>query len=120
MMRQQEAEEEEQYWDDIIDIKYTMFNDDIDPDELLNEGVLYWMTIESIQNLRKRARSGKDPEARKQMDDYMTANEKLDLNFREEEEKDKGAIEERGDFKIAKQLRDIDAAQHIVYEYARG
>eukprot|EP00971_Amphidinium_carterae_P233230 4629278-Amphidinium_carterae.1 len=50
----------------------------------------------------------------------MAENEKLDLNFREEEEKNRGAIEERGDFKMAKQLRDIDAAQHIIYEYAQG
>eukprot|EP00971_Amphidinium_carterae_P078134 1545853-Amphidinium_carterae.1 len=79
------------------------------------------MTIESIQNLRTRARSGKDPDARKQLDEYIEENEKFDLNMREEEEeKDKGAIEEREDFQRAKQVRDSDAVQEIVYEYARG
>eukprot|EP00971_Amphidinium_carterae_P035431 697634-Amphidinium_carterae.1 len=78
------------------------------------------MTIESIQNLRTRARSGKDPDARKQLDEYIEENEKLDFNMREEEEKDRGAIEEREDFQRAKQVRDSDAVQEIVYEYARG
>eukprot|EP00971_Amphidinium_carterae_P288564 5729903-Amphidinium_carterae.1 len=78
------------------------------------------MTIESIQNLRTKARSGKNPDARKQLDEYIEENVKLDLNMREEEEKDKGAIEEREDFQRAKHIRDQDAVQEIVYEYARG
>eukprot|EP00971_Amphidinium_carterae_P210778 4182622-Amphidinium_carterae.1 len=77
MMRQEEQEEEDlqNYWDDIIDIQYTTFNDEIDEDELLNEGVLYWMTIENIKNLRTRAQSGKDPEAKKQFDEYIEEND---------------------------------------------
>eukprot|EP00971_Amphidinium_carterae_P278568 5529687-Amphidinium_carterae.1 len=77
------------------------------------------MTIESIQNLRTKARSGKDPDARKQLDEYIEENEKLDLTLREKE-KDRGAIKEREDFKLAKHMRDTEAAQEIVYEYARG
>eukprot|EP00971_Amphidinium_carterae_P019776 389698-Amphidinium_carterae.1 len=78
------------------------------------------MTIESIQNLRTKARSGKNPDAEKQLKEYIEDNEKLDLNLREEEEKDKGAIEEREDFKLAKHRRNSEAVQEIVYEYARG
>eukprot|EP00971_Amphidinium_carterae_P275757 5471812-Amphidinium_carterae.1 len=97
-----------------------MFNDEIDENELLHEGVLYWMTIESIQNLRKRARSGKNPDAEKQLKEHIEDNEKLDYNLREEEEREKGAIEEREDFKLAKHHKDSEAVQEIVYEYARG
>eukprot|EP00971_Amphidinium_carterae_P011563 227477-Amphidinium_carterae.1 len=73
------------------------------------------MTIESIQNLRKRARSGKDPEARKQLDEYIEENDKFDLNMREEEEKARGAIEELEDFQRAKRDRNREAVQEIVY-----
>eukprot|EP00971_Amphidinium_carterae_P110483 2188574-Amphidinium_carterae.1 len=94
-----------------------MFNDEIDQDELLHEGVLllYWMTIESIKNLRTRARSGKDPEAEKQLNEYIEDNMKLDFRMKDEEEKDKGAIEEREDFQRAKHRQDAEAAQEIVY-----
>eukprot|EP00971_Amphidinium_carterae_P215359 4274074-Amphidinium_carterae.1 len=67
------------------------------------------MTIESIQNLRTKARSGKNPEAEKQLKEYVDDNEKLDYNLREEEEKDRGAIEEREDFRLAKHRRDSEA-----------
>eukprot|EP00971_Amphidinium_carterae_P189854 3768455-Amphidinium_carterae.1 len=67
-----------------------------------------------------RARSGKDPEAKKQFDEYNDENEKLDLNMREEEEKARGAIEELQDFQRAKADRNSEAVQEIVYEYARG
>eukprot|EP00971_Amphidinium_carterae_P148268 2938782-Amphidinium_carterae.1 len=67
------------------------------------------MTIESIQDLRTRARSGKDPEARKQLDEYNEENMKFDLNMREEEEKARGAIEELEDFQRAKHDRNSDA-----------
>eukprot|EP00971_Amphidinium_carterae_P043352 853267-Amphidinium_carterae.1 len=78
------------------------------------------MTIESIQNLRTRSRSGKNPDAEKQLKEYIEENEKFDLNMREQEEKDRGAIEEREDFKLAKHRKVSDAVQEIVYEYARG
>eukprot|EP00971_Amphidinium_carterae_P246453 4894972-Amphidinium_carterae.1 len=123
MMRQEEQEEEEDmqnYWDDVIDIHYTMFNDEIDEEELLNEGVLYWMTIENIKNLKMRAQSGRDPEAMKQFDEYIAENEKFDLNMREEEEKARGAIEELEEFQQAKFDRNKEAVREIVYEYARG
>eukprot|EP00971_Amphidinium_carterae_P287645 5710401-Amphidinium_carterae.1 len=73
------------------------------------------MTIENIQNLRKRARSGKDPGARKQLDEYIEENDKFDLNMREEEEKARGAIEELEDFQRAKFDRNREAVQEIVY-----
>eukprot|EP00971_Amphidinium_carterae_P158892 3150642-Amphidinium_carterae.1 len=41
MLRQEEAQAEEDeanYWDDVIDIQYTTFNDEIDEDKLLYEG----------------------------------------------------------------------------------
>eukprot|EP00971_Amphidinium_carterae_P294324 5844078-Amphidinium_carterae.1 len=38
MLRRQEEQEEKEFWDDVIDIKYAMFNDEIDQDELLHEG----------------------------------------------------------------------------------
>eukprot|EP00971_Amphidinium_carterae_P291161 5781249-Amphidinium_carterae.1 len=78
------------------------------------------MTIENIKNLRMKARSDKDPEAKKQYDEYNSENEKLDLNMREEEEKARGAIEELQDFIQAKADRNNEAVQEIVYEYARG
>eukprot|EP00971_Amphidinium_carterae_P007395 146878-Amphidinium_carterae.1 len=65
--------------------------------------------MESIQNLRTRAKSGKDPEAEKQLKEYIEDNEKLDYNLREEEEKNKGAIEDREDFRLAKHRRDSEA-----------
>eukprot|EP00971_Amphidinium_carterae_P268730 5330920-Amphidinium_carterae.1 len=118
---EQQAEEDEQnYWDDVIEIHYTMFNDEIEEEELLCEGVLYWMTIDNIKNLKTRAQSGRDPEASKQYDEYLAENEKLDINMREEEEKSRGAIEELEDFQRAKQDRNKDAVREIIYEYARG
>eukprot|EP00971_Amphidinium_carterae_P336533 6472949-Amphidinium_carterae.2 len=92
-----------------------MFNDEIDDDEKLREGVLYWKTIESIKQLRERARSGKDPEAKKQLDEYIDENDKLDLDMREEEEKARGAIEDLPDFQQAKADRNSEAVQEIVY-----
>eukprot|EP00971_Amphidinium_carterae_P004530 90763-Amphidinium_carterae.1 len=97
-----------------------MFNDEIEEEELLCEGVLYWMAIENIKNLKTRANSGKDPEALKQYDEYIAENEKLDYNLREEEEKARGAIEELEDFQRAKADRNKEAVREIVYEYARG
>eukprot|EP00971_Amphidinium_carterae_P193421 3838167-Amphidinium_carterae.1 len=38
----------------------------------------------------------------------------------EEEEKHKGAIEEREDFRQAQHRKDSEAVQEIVYEYAKG
>eukprot|EP00971_Amphidinium_carterae_P089770 1777364-Amphidinium_carterae.1 len=70
--------------------------------------------------MRKRARSGKNPDDEKSLKEHIEDNEKLDYNLREEEERERGAIEEREDFKIAKYHRDSDAVQEIVYEYARG
>eukprot|EP00971_Amphidinium_carterae_P039901 783174-Amphidinium_carterae.1 len=40
------------------------------------------MTIESIKNLRTRARSGKNPEAEKQLEEYIEDNEKLDFKMK--------------------------------------
>eukprot|EP00971_Amphidinium_carterae_P224954 4462486-Amphidinium_carterae.1 len=73
------------------------------------------MTIESIQNLRTRARSGRNPDAEKQLKEYIEDNGKLDFKMRDEEEKDKGAIEEREDFQLAKHRKDSEAVQEIVY-----
>eukprot|EP00971_Amphidinium_carterae_P169956 3367593-Amphidinium_carterae.1 len=78
------------------------------------------MTIEGIKNLRTKARSGRDPEAKKQLEEYIEENDKFDLNMREEEEKARGAIEELEDFQRAKQDRNREAIKEIVYEYARG
>eukprot|EP00971_Amphidinium_carterae_P168783 3344027-Amphidinium_carterae.1 len=119
-LRRQEEEDEREFWEDIIDIKYTMFNDKIDEAKFLQEGVLYWMTTESIQDLRTRARSGKDPEAEKQFNEYIDDNMKLDLQMREEEEKSRGKIEEREDYQQAQDNKDSEAVEEIVYEYAKG
>eukprot|EP00971_Amphidinium_carterae_P167236 3313704-Amphidinium_carterae.1 len=73
------------------------------------------MTIENIKNLRTRAKSGKDPEAEKQLKEYIEDNEKLHFRMKDEEKKDKGAIEEREDFQRAKHRKDAEAAQEIVY-----
>eukprot|EP00971_Amphidinium_carterae_P138030 2735615-Amphidinium_carterae.1 len=69
MLRQQEEDDENDFWENIVDIKHTvtMYNDEIDDDELLHEGLLYWMTMENIKDLRERARSKKDPEAEQQL-----------------------------------------------------
>eukprot|EP00971_Amphidinium_carterae_P039959 784609-Amphidinium_carterae.1 len=67
MLRRQEEQDEREYWEDIVDIKYTTYNDEIGDDELLHEGVLYWMSMEDIKDLRERARSNKDPEAERQL-----------------------------------------------------
>eukprot|EP00971_Amphidinium_carterae_P233532 4634625-Amphidinium_carterae.1 len=116
----QEEEDERVYWDNIVDIKYTTYNVEIDEDELLHEGVLYWMSMEDIKDLRERARSKKDPDAEKQFKEYIDNNIKLDMKMREENEKYKGAIEEREDFQQALEDRDSEAIQEIFYEYAKG
>eukprot|EP00971_Amphidinium_carterae_P194157 3852667-Amphidinium_carterae.2 len=119
-MVRQEEEDERAYWDNIVDIKYTTYNDEIEPDELLHERVLYWMSMEDIKDLRTRAKSTKDPEAERQFNEYIDNNIKLDMKMREEQEKHKGAIEEREDFQQALEDRDSKAIQEIVYEYAKG
>eukprot|EP00971_Amphidinium_carterae_P299618 5953006-Amphidinium_carterae.1 len=96
-----------------------MFNDEIEEKELLHEGVLYWMTIDDIKNLKTRAHSGNDPEALEQYDKYIAENEKFDIHMREEEAA-RGAIEELEDFQRAKVDKNKEAIQEIVYEYARG
>eukprot|EP00971_Amphidinium_carterae_P351084 6491902-Amphidinium_carterae.1 len=116
----QEEEDEREYWDNIVDIKYTTYNDEIDPEELLHEGVLYWMSMEDIKDLQERARSTRDPEAEQQYKEYLENDHKLDLKMREEYEKYKGSIEEREDFQQALEDKDAEAIQEIVYEYAKG
>eukprot|EP00971_Amphidinium_carterae_P113486 2248483-Amphidinium_carterae.1 len=119
-LRQQEEDDEREYWDNIVDIKYTTYNDEIEPDELLHEGVLYWMSMEDIKELMTKAKSKKDPEAELQVNEYIDNNIKLDMKMREEYEKYKGAIEAREDFQQALEHKDSDAVQEIVYEYAKG
>eukprot|EP00971_Amphidinium_carterae_P140476 2783638-Amphidinium_carterae.1 len=77
MLRQeaQEEEAEQNYWDDIIEIHYTMFNDEITEEQLLYEGVLYWMTLDDINDLKIRAYSGTDPEANEHFNKYVAENE---------------------------------------------
>eukprot|EP00971_Amphidinium_carterae_P294892 5855840-Amphidinium_carterae.1 len=95
MMRQEE-EDECEYWENIVDIMYMSYNDenDIDSEEQLHEGVLYWMNIEDIKDMRARAKSKKDPEAKQQYQEYFEHNQKLDTKIREEYEKEKGRIED--------------------------
>eukprot|EP00971_Amphidinium_carterae_P155003 3073921-Amphidinium_carterae.1 len=121
MMRQEE-EDKRDYWEKIMDIMYMSYNDenDIGSEELLHEGVLYWMSIEDIKDMRERARSEKDPEAEQQYKQYFEHNQKLDIKMREEYEKDKGPIENREDFQQALEEKDANAIREIVYEYAKG
>eukprot|EP00971_Amphidinium_carterae_P016270 320885-Amphidinium_carterae.1 len=121
MMRQEEADEQE-YWDNIVDIMYAKYNDenDIEVVDQLYEGVLYWMSTEDIKDSADRARSKKDPEAELQFKQYFDHNLKLDQKLREEYEKYKGPIEDREDYQQALEDKDANAIQEMVYEYAKG
>eukprot|EP00971_Amphidinium_carterae_P189570 3762867-Amphidinium_carterae.1 len=52
---------------------YEYFNDDHEIGETvsLHEGVLYWMSLDDIKDLEKRAYSTKDPEAQQQYKQYF-------------------------------------------------
>eukprot|EP00971_Amphidinium_carterae_P187955 3730634-Amphidinium_carterae.1 len=119
-MVRQEEEDEREYWENIVDIKYTTYNDEMDPEVQLHEGVLYWMNLDDIKDLRERAKSEKDPEAELQYKEYLDNNHELDMKMRDEYEKTKGPIEEREDFQQALADKDAEAIQEIVYEYAKG
>eukprot|EP00971_Amphidinium_carterae_P277610 5509922-Amphidinium_carterae.1 len=65
--------------------------------------------MEDIKDLIERARSKRDPEAERQLNEYFDNNMKLDMKMREEEEKHRGAIEEREDFLQAQENKDSEA-----------
>eukprot|EP00971_Amphidinium_carterae_P055120 1086298-Amphidinium_carterae.1 len=65
--------------------------------------------MDDIKDLRERAKSKKDPEAERQLNEYIENNKQLDMKMRDEEEKHRGAIEEREDFQQAQETKDSEA-----------
>eukprot|EP00971_Amphidinium_carterae_P078954 1562147-Amphidinium_carterae.1 len=69
-MRRQEAQDDKDYWENIIDIMYKYFFDEneITSVQTLHEGVLHWMDKDEITDLERRAtsKSKEDPEAERQ------------------------------------------------------
>eukprot|EP00971_Amphidinium_carterae_P118263 2342864-Amphidinium_carterae.1 len=57
LLRRQEARDDEDYWENIVDIMYEYFFDenDITQVQTLHDGVLYWMDKDDIKDLERRA-----------------------------------------------------------------
>eukprot|EP00971_Amphidinium_carterae_P319836 6357428-Amphidinium_carterae.1 len=84
-LERQERQDPADYWENITEIMYEYFHDenDIGEAQSLHEGVLYWMTLDDIKDLEKRAYSNEDPEALQQYRWYVEGNQKLDKDLRE-------------------------------------
>eukprot|EP00971_Amphidinium_carterae_P197480 3919199-Amphidinium_carterae.1 len=78
----------EAYWENIVDCMFDYFNDENEITNAisLHEGVLYWMTLDEIENLERRARSENDPEAKRDYDNYNTEEAKLEIMIQQDYE----------------------------------
>eukprot|EP00971_Amphidinium_carterae_P017315 341423-Amphidinium_carterae.5 len=81
------------YWDNIVDCEMDYFFDENEITtqvSLLHDGVLYWMTLDEINSLEERWKSGNDPEAKRDYDIYVAEQEQhyATTGLRECEQKD--------------------------------
>eukprot|EP00971_Amphidinium_carterae_P262788 5213131-Amphidinium_carterae.1 len=58
--------------------EYFHNENDIGEAQSLHEGVLYWMNLDDIKDLERRALSNEDPEALQEYKWYLDGNRKLD------------------------------------------
>eukprot|EP00971_Amphidinium_carterae_P152685 3026512-Amphidinium_carterae.3 len=85
----------------------------------MHEGVLYWMSLDKVKNLARRARANNDPEAMKEYEGYTTEESKLEMTLRQAYESANGRIEDVEEFKTALAAEDSDTLRTLVYQYAR-
>eukprot|EP00971_Amphidinium_carterae_P323854 6436275-Amphidinium_carterae.6 len=116
-----ERRDSEGYWENIVDCMFDYFNDenDITHAVSLHEGVLFWMTLEEVERLQNRAKSGNDPEAKGEYENYNTDKAKLEIQIQQDYEVDYGKIEDVEEFKTALAAKEDGILRTLIYQYAQ-
>eukprot|EP00971_Amphidinium_carterae_P343686 6483606-Amphidinium_carterae.2 len=92
------ARSSDDYWDNIVDIMFTTFND---------------------EELITKAHELHEGEAEKEYENYNTEEARLEMTIQHNYEAANGKIEDTEEFKRALRNRDDASLRPIIYEYAR-